>query len=138
MADRVSKVSYVYFTVPNRTGRGARILDEVRRSGINLLAFSGFPAGGGKAQLDLVVESPARIRAIARQHGWSLSKPKKGFLVQGADHVGAVNRHLQRLAGAGIGVTACDAVSAGKGRYGMILWVRPRDYGRAARELKAT
>jgi hypothetical protein len=28
-------------------------------------------------------------------------------------------------------------VAAGQGRYGMILWVKPRDYARAARALGA-
>jgi hypothetical protein len=48
-----------------------------------------------------------------------------------------VHRHLQKLADAGINVTAADAVSAGQGRYGMILWVKPRDYTRAAKALGA-
>jgi len=51
--------------------------------------------------------------------------------------VGAVNRHLQKLAAAKINVTAADGVAAGQGRYGMILWVKPRDYARAARALGA-
>jgi predicted amino acid-binding ACT domain protein len=66
-----------------------------------------------------------------------LSKVKKGFLIQGTDRVGAVHRHLQKLADAGINVTAADAVAAGQGRYGMILWVKQRDYARAARALGA-
>jgi hypothetical protein len=48
-----------------------------------------------------------------------------------------VHRHLQKLGDAGINVTAADAVSAGRGRYGMILWVKPRDYARAAKALGA-
>jgi hypothetical protein len=48
-----------------------------------------------------------------------------------------VHRHLQKLGDAGINVTAADAVAAGKGRYGMILWVKQRDYVRAARALGA-
>jgi len=36
-----------------------------------------------------------------------------------------------------INVTAADAVSGGKGRYGMIIWVKPKDYARAARALGA-
>ena len=51
--------------------------------------------------------------------------------------VGAVHRHLKRLADARINVTAADAVTAGKGRFGMILWVKAKDYGRAARALGA-
>ena len=44
---------------------------------------------------------------------------------------------LEKLADEKINVTAADAVAAGKGRYGMILWVRPKDYARAARVLRA-
>jgi hypothetical protein len=77
----------------------------------------------------------AALRRVARRNGWRLSKVKKGFLIQGDDRVGAVHRHLQKLADAGINVTAADAVAAGKGRYGMLLWVKPRDYARAARAL---
>jgi hypothetical protein len=137
MPDRVRKVNYCYPIVPNRAGQGARVLDEITREGINLLAYSGFPVGGGKSQLDLVVEDLGPLRRVARRNGWRLSKPKKGFLIQGTDQVGAVHRHLRKLAGAGINVTAADAVAAGRGRYGMILWVKPRDYARAAKALGA-
>jgi hypothetical protein len=137
MADRVKKVNYCYPIVPNRAGQGARILSELTREGVNLIAYSGFPAGGGKSQLDLVLEDLGALRRLARRNGWRLSKVKKGFLIQGTDRVGAVHRHQQKLADAGINVTAADAVAAGQGRYGMILWVKQRDYARAARALGA-
>jgi len=135
--DRVRRVNYCYPIVPNRAGQGARILAELKRAGVDLLAYSGFPVGGGRSQLDLVLEDLGGLRRVARKNGWRLSKVKKGFLIQGTDEVGAVHRHLQKLADAGINVTAADAVAAGKGRYGMILWVKPRDYARAARALGA-
>ncbi len=137
MADRVKKASYCYPIVPNRAGQGARILAELSDAGINLLAYSGFPAGAGRSQLDLVVENVGPLRRVARQNGWRLSRVKKVFLIQGTDQVGAVHRHLDKLGDAGINVTAADAVSAGQGRYGMILWVKPRDFARAARVLGA-
>lgn len=137
MPDRVRRVNYCYPIVPNRAGQGARILAELKRAGVDLLAYSGFPIGGGRSQLDLVVEDLGPLRRVARKNGWRLSKVKKGFLIQGTDEVGAVHRHLQKLAEAGINVTAADAVAAGKGRYGMILWVKQRDYARAAKALGA-
>ena len=137
MSDRVRKVSYCYLLVPSRPGQGAAVLAALRDAGIDLLAYSGFPAGGGKSQIDLVSGNLAAIGRVARKHSWKLSRAKRGFLIQGEDKVGAVNRHLQKLATARINVTAADAVTAGKGRYGMILWVRPKDYGRAARNLGA-
>jgi hypothetical protein len=137
MADQVKKMSYCYVTVPNRAGQGARMLGELEQAGINLLAYSGFPDKGGKAQLDLVAEDPARLRRLAKKQGWRLSKAKKGFLIQGEDRPGAVSRHVRKLSDQKINVTAADAVCAGKGRYGMILWVKPKDYNRAAKVLRA-
>lgn len=133
----VRKVNYCYVTVPNRSGKGAEVLGELKAEGVNLLAYSGFPVRNGKAQLDMVASSVTPIRRIAQKNGWRLSKAKKGFLIQGADRPGAVHRHIQKLADRRINVTAADAVCAGKGRYGMLLWVKERDYGRAARALKA-
>jgi hypothetical protein len=137
MADRVRKVSYCNTTVSSRAGQGARVLAELKKAGVNLVAFTGFPARGGKAQLDFVTEDMAGIRRLAKQNGWRLSKTKKGFLIQGNDQLGAVSRHIQKLADKKINVTAADAVCAGKNRYGMLLWVKPKDYARAARTLGA-
>lgn len=137
MADSVKKVAYCYTRVPSRAGNGAKLLETIKDEDINLLAFSGFPAGGGKAQLDFVAEDTAGLRKVARKNGWRLSKNKRAFLITGGDSMGAVHRHVRKLAEKRINVTAADAVCAGKGRYGMILWVKQKDYARAARALKA-
>jgi hypothetical protein len=137
MADSVRKVQYAYVMVPNRPGRGAALLAGLREAGVNLLAYSGFPASGGKAQIDLVTDDVAGLRRVAKKGGWKLSALKKGFLVQGDDRIGTVHRHLAKLGSAKVNVVAADAVAAGKGRYGMILWVKDKDYVRAARALGA-
>ncbi len=137
MADRVKKVTYCYVKVPNRPGQGQKVLGTLREQGVNLLAYSGFPIKGGKAQLDFIPEDLGAFRRVARQNGWRVSKAKKGFLITGQDRIGAVDRHIGKLAEAKINVTAADAVAAGKGRYGMILWVKAKDYARAGRALGA-
>ena len=137
MADRVRKINYCYTKVSARAGQGAAMLSKLRDARVNLLAFTGFPIGGGKAQLDFVSDDIAAVRRVARKEGWRLSKTKKGFLVQGDDRPGAASRQLSKLAEARINVTAADAVAAGKGRYGMILWVKPKDYARASKLLRA-
>jgi len=137
MADRVRKANYCYVTVTGRAGQGAKVLGALSEAGVNLLAFSGFPVKGGKAQLDLLAPDTAAVRRVAKKNDWRLSATKKAFLVQGEDQTGAVYRHIQKLADEKINVTAADAVAAGKGRYGMLLWVKPKDYARAARVLNA-
>jgi len=137
MADTVRGVEYYYVTVPNEPGEGQRILSALKDSGVNLLAFLGFPLGGGRSQLDLVPEDPQQLRDAAAQAGVALSEAKRAFLVQGDDRVGAVAETLAKLAEANINLTAAAATGAGSGRYGMILWVAPADYDRAADALGA-
>jgi hypothetical protein len=137
MADMVRKVGYAYVMISNRTGTGAAALARLREGGVNLLACSGFPAPGGKAQIDLVTDDVAGLRRVARKNGWRLSAVKRAFLVQGDDRIGAVHRYLAKLAAAKVNVVASAAVAAGKGRYGMVLWVKAKDHGRAARALGA-
>ena len=38
MADSVRKVQYAYLTVPNRPGHGARMLQELKNAGVDLVA----------------------------------------------------------------------------------------------------
>jgi hypothetical protein len=137
MADSVRKVRYSYVMVPNRAGTGAAVLARLREAGVNLVAYTGFPASGGQAQIDLVTDDVAGLRRVAKANGWRLSAVKKGFLIQGDDRIGTVHRHLAKLAAAKVSVVAADAVAAGKGRYGMIVWVKAKDYARAARALGA-
>ena len=136
MADQVQKVNYCYTLVPTRAGQGAQVLAALADAGVNLDAFSGFPRGRG-AQLDFVTNKMPALRRVAARKGWKLSPVKKAFLITGINQAGAVHKHVRKLAAARISVTAADAVCAGMGRYGMILWVKPRDYGRAARTLGA-
>lgn len=137
MADRVKKVNYCYTKVSNRAGQGEKVLRALHDADVNLVAYSGFPDKGGKSQLDFMPENMTALRRVARQNGWRLSKVKKGFVITGDDRTGAAHRHIKKLADAKINVTAANAVIAGKDRYGMILWVKPKDYARAARILGA-
>jgi hypothetical protein len=136
MADRVRRVQYFYVMAPDKAGEGARALQTLRDAGVNLLAFSGFPERG-RAQLDFVPEDPAAFRAAARQAKWKVTGPKVAFVIEGEDRLGAVAEILGKLAAAKVNVTATDAVCSGAGRFGVLLWVKPRDVARAAKALGA-
>ncbi len=137
MANRVRKVNYCHVTVPHRAGQGVRVLKALADAKIDLGAMVGFPLRGGKAQLDFVADGIGPIRRLAARNGWKVSRSKRAFLLQGANKPGAVHRQLKRLADARVSVTASAGVAVGAGRYGMILWVKPGDYAKAARALKA-
>ena len=137
MAESIRRVQYFYVMAPDTPGEGARALQTLRAAGVNLLAFSGFPAGK-RAQLDFVPEDPAAFRAVARKAKWKVTGPKAGFLIAGDDRTGVMAEIYEKLAASRINITASDAVVAGQGRFGAILWVKARDVNRTARILGAS
>jgi hypothetical protein len=136
MADVIKKISYFSMDVADKPGEGARILQLLSNAGVNLLAFTGFPRGR-RSQIDLVPENTARFRKALARTKLKVRPKKTGFLVHGVDRRGAVAEITRKLAEANINMTAMDAISAGKGRYGAILWVKTRDFNKAAKALKA-
>jgi hypothetical protein len=134
--ETIRRVEYFYIQVPDKPGEGARALATLRQEGVNLLAYSGFPAGR-KAQLDFVPADPAAFRQVAKKAKWKVKGPKRAFLITGEDRLGAAADLLERLAGAKVNVTAMDAVCSGEGRYGAILWVKPAAFNKAAKALGA-
>jgi hypothetical protein len=138
MPNVIRQASYVYITTPNKAGEAARVLAALRDGGVNLLASVGFPTGRAKAQIDLVTDDMDALKTVARKQKWKLSRVKRAFLVEGPDVIGASLEPLEKLAAAKINIIAAVGVAAGEGRYGMVFWVEPRDYRRAAKRLGAT
>lgn len=137
MADSVRKMDYFAVGVANKRGEGARMLQALTAEGVNLVAFTGFPSTGGKAQLDFVPEDAAQFRAAAERIKLKLRAPKTVFIIQGDDRPGAMASVTKRLADAKISITAVDAVATGAGHYSAMLWVKPKDVEQAARTLGA-
>jgi hypothetical protein len=137
MADQVRQAEYFYVTVPDRPGESYRVLSALRDAGVLLLAYHAFPTGGGQAQIDLVPADVGTFRQAAQAAGLSLVGPKRAFFIEGEDRVGAAAEHTGKLANAGINIVAATALGAGAGRYGMLIWVAPQDYAKAATALGA-
>lgn len=135
--DTIRRADYFSMNIPNKLGEGARLLGALRDAGVNLLAFTGFPAGR-RAQVDFIPAETASFRAAARKLGMKIGPRKTVFLVEGDDRVGAIAELCDRIAATGVNLTAMDAVSAGNGRYAAMFWVDPRDVNKTAKALGAS
>jgi hypothetical protein len=133
----IRKADYYTVKVSQRPGAGAELLAAMKAAGVNLLAFTGFPSGGG-AQVDFMPDNSVKFRRAAKKANLRVSKRKTVFLARGSDRVGALTGILGKLAAKKINLVALSAVTAGNGRYGMIFWVKPKDIGRASRVLRAS
>jgi len=137
VADKVRRVEYYHVPVPDKPGEGLKVLAALKNAGVLLLACHAFPTGGGRAQVTLVPEDAGKFKQVAQAAGFALTGPRRAFLITGDDRVGAAAEHAKKLADAKINITAVTAIGAGSGRYGMICWVAPTDYEKAATALGA-
>lgn len=135
MPDEIRRIDYYDVTVADKPGEAARILSALEQAGVNLIAFSGFPQGSRKSQLDFMAEDSAALKKAARAAGLILGAKKTGFMVQGEDHVGAAAAIARQLSAAGINLTSMQTICAGAGRYGGLFWVKPPDVRKAAKVL---
>ncbi len=134
MADATRLVDYYYTMAPDKAGEGVKLLRILRDARVNLLAFSAFPSQR-KSQADFVPEDRAAFVAAAKAAKLKLKGPKKVFLIDGDDRVGALSDVLAKLGAVKVNVTAVDAVCSGMGRFGTLLWVKPKDLKKAAAAL---
>lgn len=134
MADVIRLVDYFYIELSDRPGEGARALGVLKEAGVHLNAFHAFPQGR-RAQLDFVPSDSGAFKAAARMAKWKITGPKKAFVIEGEDRTGALVDYFAKLGAAKINVTAASAIAAGAGRFGAILWVKPRDVKRATNVL---
>ncbi|MBI2310904.1 MAG: hypothetical protein HYU77_00160 [Betaproteobacteria bacterium] len=135
MPDTVRKVAYFSIQVPNKPGQAFKVLSVLVSAGIDLFACTA-ATRGHRAEINVVPGDLRRFNAAVKKAGLAFTARKWGFLIQGEDRPGALRENLEKLARAEVNVTAIDAVSAGKGRWGAILWVDQSNVRKAARLLR--
>jgi hypothetical protein len=134
MAVKCRFVDYYAIQIPDRPGTGARALRALAGARVALDAVHAFPSARG-VQMDLVPGRGAALQRAARAAKLRLSRRKRALLIEGDDRTGALAGVLERIAAARVNITAVTGVRAGNGRFGAILWVKPRDLRRAAKAL---
>jgi hypothetical protein len=108
------------------------MLTPLREAGMNLMAVHAFPRNR-RTQVDVVPEDPTAFKDLAKAHKWNVQGPKMCLLVDGDDRPGALADLTDQLGSAKINMTAVTGLTAGQGRFGAILWVKPRDVKKAAK-----
>ena len=136
MANEIRRVDYYYTTVHDRPGEAYKLLNELARQGINLLAFTAVPTGPVRTQLALFPEQGAKLEAVATRAGMELDGPYRALLVQGDDRMGALAEIHEKLMRARVNVYASTAVTDGKGCFGYLIYVRADEIDRAASALE--
>lgn len=136
MIDTVRKVEHFSTLVPNQPGQAFKVLSTLVSAGVDLLACTGTQRGR-RAQIEVVPEDSTKLRRAARKADLEFESRRTGYLIRGTDRPGALASHLAKLAAKQVNVTGIDALTAGRGRWGAIIWVDPNDVAKATQALRA-
>ena len=134
MTDLIQTAQYFKMQVADKPGEVAGVLGRLRDANVNLLALYAFPRNR-RTQIDLVADDPGAFKQAAKEAKWKVQGPKICFLMEGDDRPGALAGVTAKLGAAKINITAVNGRSAGQGRFGALLWVKPRDVKKAAKVL---
>jgi len=137
MADSVRSLAHFTIDIANEVGAGAKVLDQLRDNDVNLIAVWGYATGSGKAKLEIIPDDADGFTAAAKSLGIAHGDPVTVFYQTGLDRVGALAEALDKLAAAGVGLDAVQAVSDGKGDFGAVFYVGAGDIQRAGTALDA-
>ena len=132
MADMIRTAQYYKVQIADKPGTLTGMLAPMREAGVNLLAVHAFPRNR-RTQVDVVPEDPTAFKNVAKAHKLKVQGPKMCLLVDGEDRPGVLADLTDRLGSARINMTAVTGLAAGQGRFGAILWVKPRDVKKAAK-----
>jgi hypothetical protein len=135
MAHTIRRVDYFYATVKDEPGQAYKLLSQLAELGVNLLAITAIPLGPVRTQLTLFPSDTKKMEVVAREANLTLDGPHPALLVQGDDELGALAVIHERLYEADVNVAASTGVATERGGFGYVLYVRPEDYGRAAKAL---
>lgn len=135
MSFKIRKIDYFYCSVVDQPGEAYKLLSQLEKSGINLLAFNAIPIGPNRTQLTLFPENAVKLTTEAKRSNFILDGPHSALLVQGDDELGALTEIHQILYEANVNVYASNGVTDSRGSFGYLIFVRPEEFERAVTAL---
>lgn len=132
---RAQRVTCFKIALEDKPGALLAVTKELKAKNLNIVGLSGRATQAGQADLYVVARNPGKLRDLWKPTG-RIIQEGTGFLVKGADKTGALIKTLEALAGAGVNISATEAIAAA-GTYGVLIWVGEQDIEKAALALGA-
>ncbi len=136
MALDILQVEYYHITVGDRISEASNLLAAVAAAGVDFHAFKAVPVEPGRTRFTLFAKASATLTEGAKKSGLVLDGPYPAVLIKGDEKAGALADIYGKLSRAGIQVgEACGIADINAG-YGVLLYLKPDDCGRALAVLK--
>ena len=136
MALDILQVEYYNITVEGQISHASQLLSTIAGAGVDFHAFKAVPVKPNRTQFTLFAKDSSKMAAGAKNSGLALDGPYFALLIKGDEKAGALADIYKKLSKAGIQVDEACGIADINAGYGVILYVKQEDCGKAMAVLK--
>jgi hypothetical protein len=136
MALDILQVEYYNITVEDQITNASKLLSTIAGTGVDFHAFKAIPVKPNRTQFTLFAKDSSKMTDGARKSGLELDGPYFALLIKGDEKSGALAGIYKKLSQAGIQVDEACGIADINAGYGVILYLKQEDCGKAMTVLK--
>ncbi len=136
MALDILQVEYYNITVEDQITNASKLLSTIAGAGVDFHAFKAIPVKPNRTQFTLFAKDSSKMTDGAKKSGLELDGPYFAILIKGDEKAGALADIYEKLSQAGIQVDEACGIADINAGYGVILYLKQEDCGKAMTVLK--
>ena len=136
MALDILQVEYFNITVEDQITNASKLLSTIADAGVDFHAFKAIPVKPNRTQFTLFAKDSSKMTDGARKSGLKLDGPYFALLIKGDEKSGALTDIYRKLSQAGIQIGEAYGIADINAGYGVILYLKQEDCGKAMTVLK--
>ena len=136
MALDILRVEYYNITVEGQITNASKLLSTIAGAGVDFHAFKAIPLEPNRTQFTLFAKDSSKMTDGAKKSGLKLDGPYSALLIKGDEKSGALADIYKKLSQAGIQVDEASGIADINAGYGVILYLKQEDCGKAVTVLE--
>jgi len=136
MALDILQVESYNITVEGRITHASQLLSTIAGAGVDFHAFKAIPVKTNQTQFTLFAKDNSKMISGAEKSGLVLDGPYFALLIKGDEKAGALADIYKKLSQAGIQVDEACGIADINAGYGVILYIKQEDCGKAMTVLR--
>jgi hypothetical protein len=136
MALDILQVEYYNITVEDQIIHASQLLSTIAGAGVDFHAFKAIPIKSNRTQFTFFAKDSSKMIVGAKKSGLVLDGPYFAILIKGDEKAGALADIYKKLSQAGIQVDEACGIADINAGYGVILYLKQNDCGKAMTVLK--
>ena len=136
MALYIKRVEYYNISIKGQITDTSKLISTIVGAGVDFHAFKAIPLGPNRTQFTLFAKDSSKMTDGAKKSGLNLEGPYSALLIKGDEKSGALADIYKKLSQAGIQVDEASGIADINAGYGVILYLKQEDCGKAVTALE--